>query len=348
MSAQLGQLRPTSWKWIAALGGAGLAGLLLIALAIAGYMRLQQMRQEEASWAQVRLLAQQQSFDNCIRSSAAFGAESRFYGEAQALMQQCRVGQAQRLASQGSQLGDALSLLALVPSQSKSYGQARTLMQNWSKDLKVQAEAQFKAGQLDRAIAILRQTPAQSPEAQAVEPTIQGWQREWSKNATAIKTAESDLKRGRWLAAKQSLDNVTPIKYWQDKAKPLMQRAEAGIAEVARYEEAEAARQIEQQRAARSYQAPPEVPYSGGGSESGGGYYAPPPEPAANSGYVPAEPSYRAPAAPAPAPAFQGRVEEIYRDYSRQGQSDVDAWSQACESAGGQVVDNGPEVVCQP
>jgi hypothetical protein len=340
MSAQLGQLRPTSWKLIAALGGASLAGLALIALAIAGYLRFEQNRQEDASWSQVKGLAQQQSFDDCIRRSATFGPESRFYGEAQGLMQQCRVGQAQSLAAQGSKLGDALSLLALVPSQSKAYGQAQTLMQGWSKQLKTEAESQFKAGQLDRAIAILRQTPAQSPEAQTVESTIQAWQQEWSKNATAIKIAQSELGRGRWSAAKESLGQVTAIRYWQDKAKPLMAKAEAGIAEVDRYE-AELARQAER-RAAYSETAPAV-------SSESGGYYAPPPaESSRQYGGVPAAPSYAPPAAPAAAPAFQGRVEEIYKDYARQGQSDVDAWSQACEAAGGRVLDNGPEASCQP
>jgi hypothetical protein len=338
MSAQLGQLRPISWKLIVALGGASLAGLALIALAIAGYLRFEKNRQEAASWSQVKGLAQQQSFDDCIRRSATFGPESRFYGEAQGLMQQCRVGQAQRLASQGSKLGDALSLLALVPSQSKSYGQAQTLMLGWSKQIKTEADAQFKLGQLDRAIAILRQTPAQSPDAQTVETTIQSWQREWSKNATAIKTAESELGRGRWSAAKESLGQVTAIQYWQAKAKPLMAKAEAGIAEVERYE-AELVRQADRRSAADGENAP---------ALSSGGYAAPPAESPRQYGGVPAAPSYSAPAAPAAAPGFQGRVEEIYKDYSRQGQSDVDAWSQACEAAGGRVLDNGPEASCQP
>jgi hypothetical protein len=339
MSAQLGQLRPTSWKLIAALGGASLAGLALIALAIAGYLRFEKNRQEDASWSQVKGLAQQQSFDDCIRRSATFGPESRFYGEAQGLMQQCRVGQAQRLASQGSKLGDALSLLALVPSQSKSYGQAQTLMLGWSKQIKTEADAQFKLGQLDRAIAILRQTPAQSPDAPTVETTIQSWQKEWSKNATAIKTAQSELARGRWSSAKESLGQVTAIQYWQDKAKPLMAKAEAGIAEVERYD-AELARQAER-RSAYVETAP--APSGGGGD-----YAAPPAESPRQYGGVPAAPSYDPPAAPAAAPGFQGRVEEIYKDYSRQGQSDVDAWSQACEAAGGRVLDNGPEASCQP
>jgi hypothetical protein len=347
MSAQLGQLRPTSWKVIAALGGASLAGLALIALAIAGYLRFEQNRQEDANWSQVKGLAQQQSFDDCIRRSATFGPESRFYSEAQGLMQQCRVGQAQRLASQGSQLGDALSLLALVPSQSKSYGQAQTLMQGWSKQLRSDAEAQFKVGQLDRAIAILRQTPAQSPEARTVESQIQAWQTEWSKNATAIKTAQSELARGRWSAAKESLGKVTAIQYWQAKAKPLMARAEAGIAEVMRYE-AEVAREAERRSAYVNEAAPPAaapIPDDGRGYD-----YAPPPpaESPRQYGGVPEAPSYSAPVTPAAAPAFQGRVEEIYKDYAGQGQSEVDAWSQACEAAGGRVLDNGPEASCQP
>lgn len=341
MSAQLGQLRPTSWKLILSLGGASLAGLLLIGLAIAGFMRFQQDRQDAATWAQVQGLAKQQSFDDCIRRSATFGHESRFYGEAQTLMQQCRVGQAQRLAAQGSKtLGDALSLLALIPSQSRAYGEAQALMQGWSKQLKSEAESQFKLGKLDRAIAILRQTPGQAPEAQSVESTIQAWQREWGKNATAIKAAESALERGRWLAAKQSLAQITAIQYWQDKAKPLQAKAEAGIAEVERYE-AELAGQARQQAALESQRSySPAAPTDG--------YYPPPPPQTASDYVVPSEPSYSAPAAPPAAPAFQRRVEEIYRDYSQQGQSDVDAWSQACEAAGGRIIDNGPEASCQP
>ncbi|NJR68238.1 MAG: hypothetical protein HC771_05860 [Synechococcales cyanobacterium CRU_2_2] len=216
----------------------------------------------------------------------------------------------------------------------------------------------LEAGQLEAAIAKLKLLPAESPVDKERETTIKRWQADWTQSKNAIQNAEDFLERGQWLSAKQSLASVASIGFWQRKAKPLIAKADAGIALVEQY----AAEQYQQPPAAALAAAPSAV-YTPPAWDTPAEYSSPPEEswqPAPGAPPAPAPPQspsyaaeYSAPppvaaAQPPSTASFDQAVEGLYQSYKNQGQGTWDAWGQACADSGGQVIDQGPESACLP
>ena len=337
-------------------GTMGLVGTAAIAAAMGlgyGLRHWQTYDQHRRDWLGVQGLEQLKSFSKCVETGSAITSESPFFASAKATTQRCQLGLAQQLAAQ-SKLPEALGITLSIPEQSAVHVQATQLQKLWTAQVLAQANQDWQQGQLNQALAVLRSLPNTIGQAQKVEVQAQQWQREWASNEATLKAAEVSLGKGEWGKAKEMLARVSQVPYWQAKSKPLVNRAEAGIAEVLNYEREQAAlaaaRQAEAEAAAnrREETAPAAPPLPADPS-----YDAPAPVEPESASYIPpvyAEPSRgggAVAAPPAEGSGFNSRVQSIYEDYTNQGQGSWDAWIQACESAGGRVVDSGPEATCK-
>ncbi len=318
--------------------GTGLATLGVSAALTYGYLELKEYREAQAQWSQAKTFAQANNFDGCLSQTQGIQPSSRYFSNAQLLMQQCRLGLAQVQAGDKDYVAAIESALLIPESMEETYSEAQPLIRDWSGAVAEQGEELLEAGKLSDAIATLRRLPG--PASSDVEATVNRWTADWNKSESAIETAESLLARGQWLAAKQSLDAVADMSYWTQKAEPLMARAEAGIAQVEQYE-------LEQARSrSAALAAAPRATYTPPAIVS--------PTPAVSAPAAPAAPRYSAPPAPPPvavappAIGFDQSVESLFQSYRSQGQGTWDAWTQACRDSGGQIVDQGPEAACLP
>ena len=335
MSIQSEQFAKNGLKKLLFVAGSGLFAFSAAAALTYGYFQGKSYRHERSQWVALQGLAAAENYESCRSQGNALPSRSRFYSEAQTLVQQCSLGLARQHASD-QELTEAITVaLSITTPNGQLQNEAQGLVTQWSGQVVKQGEKLLQAGELDNAIAVLRELPPESPTASSIESTIQGWQKQWSQSEAAVKESTALLERGQWLSAKNQLEGVASITYWQQKKKPLLEKAEAGIAEVARYE-AEQARQRAIAAAPRyDYQPPPP-------SQAAPSYQAP------VTAYVPPAP------APAPAPAaptisgFDRQVESLYNSYVAQGQNSWDAWIQACQASGGYIVDQGPQSGCAP
>jgi len=328
MSIQSEQFAKNGLKKLLFITGSGLFAFSAAAALTYGYLQGKTYRQEQSQWVALQGLAAAENYESCRSQGNALPSQSRFYSEAQALVQQCSIGLARQQANDQDLTQAIATALSINSSESALQDEVETLVTEWSGAVVQQSEQLFQAGELDQAVAVLQTIPAGAPTADSVDSTVQDWKRQWSQSETAVQETNALLERGQWLAAKNKLEEVGSITYWQQQKQPLLEKAEAGIAEVARYE-AEQARQRAIAAAPRyNYQAP-----------------SPSSQPAAAS--APSAAYAPQPAAPSIS-SFDRRVEGLYRSYVAQGQSSWDAWIQACQASGGYIVDQGPQSGCQP
>jgi len=326
MSIQSEQFAKNGLKKLLFITGSGLFAFSAAAALTYGYLQGKTYRQEQSQWVALQGLAAAENYESCRSQGNALPSKSRFYSEAQTLVQQCSVGLARQQAGDQDLTQAITTALSVNPSESELQDEVQTLVTEWSGKVVQQSEQLFQAGKLDQAVAALQTLPAGAPAADSIDSTVEDWKRQWSQSETAVQETTALLERGQWLAAKDKLNEVGSISYWQRQKQPLLEQAEAGIAEVARYE-AEQARQRAIAAAPRyNYQAPSLSQPSAAASAPA---YAP------------------APAAPSIS-SFDRQVESLYNSYVAQGQNTWDALIQACQASGGYIVDQGPQAGCQP
>ncbi len=351
MSLQSEQLTSPTWRRVTILLGSGLVTVGVTAALTYGYLGLQKYRREQAEWSTIQALAKAEDFDRCLQQSDTVSPKSRYFTATQSLAEQCRLGKAKQLAAEEDWLAAIATAVAIPNTNQTAREEAQPLIQDWSNQVTQQGEALFQSGKLAEAIAMLRTLSAEAPQAAEVETRIKTWQTDWQKSEAAVKEAKALLNRGQWLAAKNTLEKVAAVKFWQDQSKPLLKQANDGIAAVEQYEAEVAA---DRQRAiAAASSGSYAAPYAGEAASS-----LAPQAPAYGEEAATPPPSYSAPAplasvpsaAPAPAAAASGnfnqQVESLYQDYRNQGQGTWDAWTQACQDLGGAIVDQGPEASC--
>lgn len=325
MSIQSEQFARNGLKKILFVAGGGLFAFSAAATLTYGHFQGKAYRQERSQWVALQGLAAAENYEGCRSQGSAFPSQSRFYGEAQVLTQQCSISLARQQANDQALVQAIGTALSVRTPDGQLQNEAQSLVTQWSGQVVKQGEQLLQAGKLDQAIAVLRELPEESPTSSSIEATIQGWQKQWSQSDAAVQATTQLLEEGQWLAAKNQLKGVASITYWQQKKQPLLEQAEAGIAEVARYE-AEQARQKAIAAAPRYNYQPPSS-----GAVAGG------------------QPPVTAYAPPAPrVSSFDRQVESLYNSYVAQGQNSWDAWIQACQASGGYVVDQGPQSGCLP
>lgn len=328
MSIQSERFAKNGLKKLLFVVGSGLFAFSAAAALTYGYFKGTYYRQERSQWVALQGLAAAEDYEACRSQGSALPSQSRFYREAQVLVQQCSVGLARQYAND-QELTEAITVaLSITTPDGQLKDEAQALVTQWSGQIVKQGEQLLQAGQLEQAIAVLQELPPEAPTASSIEATIQGWQKQWIQSEQAVQEATGLLEQRQWLAAKNQLAGVASITYWQQKKQPLLEQAEAGIAEVARYE-AEQARLRAIAAAPRYDYQPPTA------GESPVQVQAP------VTAYVPpvVEPGLS---------SFDRQVERLYNSYVAQGQNSWDAWIQACQASGGYVVDQGPQAGCEP
>lgn len=294
MKAYLDQISSFDIKTIVLIAGIGGGLILAGSQGVRLVQEWQVRRQEQALLTQIQALEASQDYSQCRTQGATVVPTTEIYGAVRDVVQSCFLKDAQQQANQGEWVV-ALEILVDFPTQGDRYAEAQTLMQEGMAALVAEAETVLATGDLETALAITGSIPAAMPGIEAIEQMKTDWQTAWSQNAELKASAEQSLQRGRWLEAKQTLDQVTNHPYWQQEIEPLMTRAQAGIDRVMARERA--ARRAEMQRQQES--------------------------------------------------AFQQRLQSVYNTYISEGMEELEAWSTACRTLGGSVVDRGPESICQ-
>ena len=94
------------------------------------------------------------------------------------------------------------------------------------------AKAKYQnTGSLIEAKTILQGIPANSPMRPAADRLINQWQEETKKNNELIKKAETAIANGNWQQAIDSVQNVSPNPYWQQRSKKILEDANKKIIE---------------------------------------------------------------------------------------------------------------------
>ncbi len=227
-SQQVRKIHPL--KLAALLIGLGVATTALVALATTI------VRNPNPNWQNVFAQAKGQRSENnfldCLSQAKTIPPDSRLYDDAQALIIQCQLEPAQKLAAVG-QLPQAIAALLKISSDSPGYRQAQQLIGQWSDRLLTQATDQYRQGNLTSAIALAQTIPSTSPVSNQAQEAISLWQREWQANSANLALAKQALAEGNWQQAISLAGRLTllgqPVPetsaYWQQQVSPIIKDA---------------------------------------------------------------------------------------------------------------------------
>lgn len=229
-----------------------LSRAIVVAVALVGvslsaryvYTLWQADKSAKAALEQAKTLEAAKDYDACLNQAKAVPQQSRFYTDAQNLLNQCQglvrdqqwLAQAKVFATKNN-LKDAIAQANGVQSNSDFHPEAQRLINQWSETLLKQAEGQYmqsvSSKDLEQAISITRAIPQNSSLAPKVESAVTKWRTEWNKNETYLQSAQNALAKGEWGEAIEKANQVkllgqevnqeTP--YWQNKISSIIERA---------------------------------------------------------------------------------------------------------------------------
>lgn len=121
----------------------------------------------------------------------------------------CAQQRAQRQTPES--LAAAIELLDNVATDDPYYEQSQRLIERWSLELITQAESEFQAGNLDKAISMLRVLPQ--------DPKIKAWKSVWEKGESLTRTAQSQVEKREWQQAFQTARQLRQLdnEYWANQ-----------------------------------------------------------------------------------------------------------------------------------
>lgn len=102
----------------------------------------------------------------------------------------------------------AIDLLGNVSADEPLKAECDRALNRWIAELKRKAEAEFQAGNLEKAVSILRSI---SDDAK-----IQAWQTLWSNGENILKTAQTQIDKRQWQQAFQTANRLQQVEneYW--------------------------------------------------------------------------------------------------------------------------------------
>ena len=196
----------------------------------------QSRQAEESTLKSIKDLKAASRYDDCVSAAQQIKQDSRIYGDAQALLNECQTANDQAAFTKAKQLAkdskfkEAITEAGKIPASAPVASEAKKLVGQWSDSLFQQAIKQYEAGKLNEAIATVQTIPADSPTGKQVQQQISQWKKEWFANDTNLKAAQKALDQSQWQAAIDAANKVTDQPFWKQKAKPIVQRAESQIA----------------------------------------------------------------------------------------------------------------------
>ncbi|MCU0549807.1 MAG: hypothetical protein MUC48_10720 [Leptolyngbya sp. Prado105] len=118
----------------------------------------------------------------------------------------CAQQRAQRQTPES--LTAAINLLENVSTDDPYHDQSNRLIERWSLELIAKAEAEFQAGNLDKAISMVRALPQTAK--------IREWRAVWAKGESVMKTALTQVEKREWHQAFQTASQLRQLgnEYW--------------------------------------------------------------------------------------------------------------------------------------
>ena len=126
---------------------------------------------------------------------------------------------------------EAITEAGKIPQDAAYHRDAQQLISQWSNSIFEIATNKYQLGSLNDAIAIAKAVPETSPVYQKAQGEIKLWNREWEKNHSYLTAAHIALEQGKWQNAISEAKKTTNTPYWQERIKPVIQKAESKIAE---------------------------------------------------------------------------------------------------------------------
>ncbi|MEM6453066.1 MAG: serine/threonine-protein kinase [Cyanobacteria bacterium P01_D01_bin.105] len=176
----------------------------------------------------------ERAYEDCVATAKTVSRRHvRVYGRAQDLMGACWFAQAQEMA-QESRFKEAIALSRKISPDMADYATAQKYIPEWSKDIFETALNNYNAGQYEDAKSIIKAVPRAAGMANAVQQKLKDWEKEQQQNEQILTNAKKALAASDWQSAIAEAQKVTLSSnllaenhpYWQENAKPIVQRAE--------------------------------------------------------------------------------------------------------------------------
>ncbi|MDB9315982.1 serine/threonine-protein kinase [Spirulina sp. CS-785/01] len=110
----------------------------------------------------------------------------------------------------------ALGIYTLMDSRATEPGERRL----------AEAQKAFHEGEIEDAIAIAQSIPIDSPVYPYSQTAIAEWQNDWSKASLHYQAAENAFNQEDWQTVLTEAGKVPQIAHWQEKLRPLLQKAQ--------------------------------------------------------------------------------------------------------------------------
>jgi serine/threonine protein kinase, bacterial len=216
------------WLW---------TGILLVGAAAIGSFNLVQQRMQQQAYAaaqtaldQANVLQTESEFDACVQQANQVPSDyPELYEPAQVLVNDCQLALAQQLATAG-RYKDAITTASQVSASSSAYDAAQTNITQWSERiLALAADRLNQQGKLDEAIALAEAIPRSSSVYSKAQEQISQWRTDWPKYQKQFDAAKQAQSEGRWQAAIDAANQLPNTPYWQQQAKPILDKAQSEL-----------------------------------------------------------------------------------------------------------------------
>lgn len=214
------------WLWV---GVVGVGAIVAVGSTLSRHwLQQQDYSQVQGMLQQAKALQAEKQYDACVQQSRAIAQDyPDLYDAAQALVDQCQLALSQQLA-EGGRFKDAIVAVGQVSAASPDYGKAQTLISQWSERiLKLATDHLNRQGDLDAAIQIAQAIPQSSPIYQKAQDQIVKWRSDWGSYQKLLEAAQQAQSAGKWqIALNQARKLPSTILYWQQQAKPIVDKAQ--------------------------------------------------------------------------------------------------------------------------
>ncbi len=208
--------------------GAGITAVLVSL--VAGYILYWQPRPSiSKTLERIENLKAAGKYEECMSQAPTIPRHSFFYTDAQTILYECQLAQAKTLAT-ARKFYAAIAEASHIPQGATLYQDAQQLIDQWSDSILKIADNTYRSGKLNDAIAIAKAIPKTSLVYQKSQGAIKQWNGEWENNNSYLKAAQKALDAGQWQNAITEAKKVIDTPYWQEKIKPITQKAESKIA----------------------------------------------------------------------------------------------------------------------
>ncbi len=92
-------------------------------------------------------------------------------------------------------------------------------------DIFAKASEEYKSGDFKQALALAKSIPTYSAVYYEARDAMQAWENEWNQASNRFQQAEKAFKESRWLDVFREAEQIPDNSYWQNKLKPLIQKA---------------------------------------------------------------------------------------------------------------------------